>query len=89
LLDMMQLQNLCVNSNLASIGNRANLIDRLLHSCGSRSKETVAAPTVELNNNMGAVGLVTGPGVASEFRSIGTQTRVRDIRDHITSPPQT
>ena len=31
LLDMMQLQNLCVNSNLASIGNRANLIDRLLH----------------------------------------------------------
>ena len=30
LLDMMQLQNLCVNSNLASTGNRATLIDRLL-----------------------------------------------------------
>ena len=29
-LDMMQLQNLCVKGNLPSSGNRATLIDRLL-----------------------------------------------------------
>ena len=29
-LDMMQLQNLCVKGNLVSSGNRATLIDRLL-----------------------------------------------------------
>lgn len=56
LLDMMQLQNLCEKGNLASTGNRATLIGRLLHSCGPRSKDTNAAPTVELNNNKGGVG---------------------------------
>jgi len=58
LLDMMQLQNFCEKGNLASTGNRATLINRLLHSFGPRSEEASAAPSVELKNNMGTVGFV-------------------------------
>jgi len=53
MLDMMQLQNLCVNGNLQATGNRATLIDRLLRSFGPRCKKTIVAPSATelLNNN--------------------------------------
>merc|ERR1719209_252477 len=42
-LDIAQLQNLCVNGNLQATGNRATLIDRLLRSFGPQRKKAVVA----------------------------------------------
>ena len=48
LLDMMRLQNLCVNGNLDSTGNRATLIDRLVRRY---ILFTFANPTVTVHSS--------------------------------------
>lgn len=49
-LDITQLQNLCVNGNLEATGNRATLMDRLLRSFGPRREKAAATEHMTRRN---------------------------------------
>merc|ERR1719495_612959 len=68
--DLMALDvNLCMRRNLDSSGNKAALLDRLLHSHGPRSQEKSAIPMVDDSPTL-EVPLDTLPGEEKTVENI-------------------